>query len=125
MIERYAGALVARARVNARNRRNLPFELTKDDVLALLAECKWKCAVTRTPFSFEKIRNQRPFAPSIDRIDCDAGYVKTNCRIVCVAANYAMNTWGESVLRTMAKHMNRAKPLDTVQCSIGQSAESS
>lgn len=105
----YAMRLVAIARNNAKGRRGIPFSLTKEDMKSMLDRCGWKCSVTSTPFSLEKIANQRPYAPSIDRINCNEGYHAENCRIVCVAANYAMNVWGEGVLRKIAGHMLRAE----------------
>jgi hypothetical protein len=122
-IERFALRLLAVARGNAKRRRGLPFSLTQADVLQLLRSAGWRCSVTRTPFSLDRVGNQRPYAPSIDRIDSAVGYVPENCRIVCVAANMAMNTWGESVLRTLALHMTRARVLDTVQPPIEQAKE--
>jgi hypothetical protein len=110
-------ALVAwgRARLNAKGRRQLEFTLPRDDVLDLLEDCRWRCAVTRTPFSMDVCgpRNQRPFAPSLDRIDNARGYIPGNVRIVCVAANIAMNTWGEGVLLRMLDGRRNGRVLDT------------
>ena len=107
----YAYRVLARARQNAKGRRGILFDLTKEDVLALLHEANWRCAVTRTPFILDAVgtRGDRPLAPSIDRKDSTKGYTRENCRIVCVAANFAMNRWGDWVLRTMLTHMHRAK----------------
>lgn len=107
----YARRLVARSRSNAKGRRALAHELTYEDVLKLLWDADWRCAVTATPFSLVEVgpRKQRPYAPSIDRIDNSLGYVQGNCRMVCTAANYAMNTWGEEVLRHLARNIQRAK----------------
>ena len=110
-IMRYAMNMVAVARQNAKARgsrkRVIPFDLSRDDIKRLLDACGWKCAVTGTPFSLDKVGTRKPFAPSIDRIRCDEGYHVGNCRIVCVATNYAMNVWGESVLHKLASHMAR------------------
>lgn len=107
----FANRLVAVARQNAKNRRRgtrqIPFTLTKDDIKALLDKCGWKCAVTGTPFSLQRVGKHRPFAPSIDRIDCASGYHMDNCRMVCVATNMAMNVWGEGVLKVLAKNMQK------------------
>jgi hypothetical protein len=43
-----------------------------------------------------------PFSPSIDRIDTVGGYTTDNVRLVCVAANFALNQWGDDVLRRLA-----------------------
>ena len=91
------------ARNNARGRRGLPFTIQFDDMLALAERDLWGCSVTRIPFSLEIVAGKKPYAPSIDRIDSRLGYVVGNCRLVCVAANYAMNVWGEVVLRRMTR----------------------
>lgn len=97
--------LIARARHNAKS-RGKEFCLQKEDAPILLSECNYRCSVTRTPYSVEfRSRDGRtPFAPSIDRIDSSKGYHMENCRLVCTAANYAMNTWGESVIIEMLRH---------------------
>jgi hypothetical protein len=110
----FALRLVAVARQNAKSKRRangeLPFSLSKEDIKALLDKCGWRCAVTGTPFSLQKIGKHSPFAPSIDRIDCSDGYHPDNCRMVCVAANVAMNVWGEGVLKVLAENMIRMLP---------------
>lgn len=117
----FARLMVARSRSNARNGRLLrEHELTTDDVDRMLAECDFRCSVTRVPFSLRKIgpRQQRPYAPSIDRTDNAVGYVRGNCRMVCAAANIAMNTWGEGVLHHLIRHAKLSKVLD-VQLDSG------
>lgn len=64
-----------------------------------------KALTFKNPF---KNCSKNPYSPSIDRIDSRIGYTKSNCRIVCVAANYAMNEWGDSVLRELALSMVHA-----------------
>jgi len=62
------------------------------------------CVLTGLPFNYSKSSPyfRRPFAPSLDRIDSVKGYEKDNVRVVCYAANAAMNEWGEDVLRVVA-----------------------
>ena len=100
--------LFVRARLNARGRRAIAFDLTVDDVWTMLDASAWRCAVTRTRFSLEVHSGKRPFAPSIDRIDSATGYTRKNCRIVCVATNYAMNVWGEFVLHRLLQSYRAA-----------------
>jgi hypothetical protein len=59
------------------------------------------------PFEFERRwRGQRrPFAPSLDRINSAKGYVYSNCRLVCVAVNIAMNEWGLEPLLRVAREL--------------------
>ena len=80
--------------------RNIPFELTKKDILELYKDCSGRCAVTGIPLDFGKRQKgeRYPWIPSIDRIDSTKPYTKENARLVCAAANYAMNKWGEAVL---------------------------
>lgn len=70
-----------------------------------------RCSVSGIPFDLNKCvaSRRRPFAVSIDRIDCSAGYTKENCRIVCVAVNYAMSDWGLGVLERIAYGLVGAK----------------
>lgn len=104
-ILKFAYKVLGTARQNARGRRGIIFELTRDDLHRMLNEAGWQCAVTRTEFTLEVINGKRPFAPSIDRIDSRIGYLPGNCRIVCVAANYAMNCWGEMVLKRLLRNL--------------------
>lgn len=94
----------ARAKQNARVRKGgIPFDISRDDIIRLLEAANWRCAVTGVLFSTEKISGRAPFAPSIDRVDSAKGYTPDNCRVVCVAANYAMNIWGDDVLWRLFK----------------------
>jgi hypothetical protein len=99
--------LITTARQNAKGRRQIPFSLTSEDAETLLEQARWRCSVTGATFSLEKINGKRPFAPSIDRIDSEKGYTLSNCRVVCVATNYAMNVWGDEVLLTLIHHAKR------------------
>ena len=86
---------------SARKRPN--YHLTEDDEKYLVDRCAGACELTGTPFSAERYgAHKAPFAPSIDRIDSSKGYTRENCRIISVAANFAMNEWGEEVLRKLA-----------------------
>ena len=106
-ILRYLERAYRRARNNALGRRGIPFTLTAGDVSAMIEAGDWKCAVTHLQFSLEVVAGQRPYAPSIDRRDSSLGYDAQNCRVVCVAANYAMNVWGDAVLHKMLDSMRR------------------
>ena len=83
-LDRYLLTVLARAKQNAKGRKIKEFNLSKDEVLDLLKQGDYRCAVTNTPFSLDVLSHdgRKPFAPSIDRIDNAAGYVKENCRIV-------------------------------------------
>ena len=93
---------------NARNRLRFPnhAELTEEDLIALWEECEGRCAITGLKFSNEKIgagKAKRVFAPSVDRIDPAEGYSLENCRLVMVAVNFAMNSWGEETYLRLAR----------------------
>lgn len=78
--------------------------LTLDQLQAIAASQGYCCSVTGLLFSNEKIghANSRPYFPSLDRKDSSKGYTPDNCRLVSIAANYAMNAWGEDVFTKIA-----------------------
>ena len=92
---------------NARRRSKesgLGFSLNTRDIVALMAEQAGRCAASGLPFSVSKFPayRSRPFAPSIDRMDNARGYTRDNVRLVCIAANIAINEWGEDVFTRIA-----------------------
>jgi hypothetical protein len=104
----------ARDAVNAANSRNKKMgffeELTLSDLICLWNACKGKCSVSGLDFSFVRLGNgkaQRPFAPSLDRIDPAKPYTRNNVRIVLQVANFAMNAWGLSPLHQLAEGVLR------------------
>ena len=99
-----------KARPHARTGRLKVVSLTTQQVIDLAEEGGWCCAVTGLPFTLEVINGRRPYAPSVDRIDNSLDYVPGNVRIVCTAANLAMNVWGEQVLLRMMRGIRSKKP---------------
>jgi hypothetical protein len=99
----------ARDAVNAANSRNKKMgyseEFKLEDLIFLWNECKGKCFISGLEFSFLRVGSgqaQRPFAPSLDRIDSAKPYTRGNVRIVLQVANFAMNAWGLSPLHQLA-----------------------
>jgi hypothetical protein len=85
--------------------RGVVFEIEFSQILAMAQRQRWTCAVTGIKLDCEKPEGSRrsPFTPSIDRIVPADGYVPGNVRVVCLAANFAMNEWGDDVLRHLAE----------------------
>ncbi len=91
------------ARKNAKVRA-MEFKLTRADLAIIWERSGGRCELTGLKFDLFK-RNEyrrRPFAPSIDRIDSATGYSASNCRLVVVAINLAMNEWGHEVFAKIA-----------------------
>lgn len=68
------------------------------------------CAVSGLPFDLETGKGRwvkRPFTPSIDRIEAGGPYVESNCRLVCLIVNEAMNAWGLEPLLTLARSLTK------------------
>lgn len=96
--------------------RNFEWSLTRADFDTLVDASNMRCSVTGIPFDLSPVGEdslRRPFYPSLDRIDSKLGYTIGNCRMVCVAANIAMQQWGEEVLRRLAigffQHQNLSR----------------
>lgn len=100
-----------------RRRRREP-DLSHEAIVALLDRSARRCEVTGIPFSLAKApgTSRRPFAPSIDRRDNGLPYSLANCRLACVAANVAINVWGEQVFGRLAMAFLAPElpPVDTV-----------
>lgn len=83
------------------------FSIDEADLLRVAARSNWRCAVSGVRFSLDVARKRKPFAPSLDRIDCSLGYVPGNVRLVCVAVNIALADWGDAVFEKIALHYAR------------------
>ena len=97
-------AVLSRARRSARS-RNLTIEVDLEFLRSLWEAQQGCCAVSGLAFTDEQHEEafvKTPFAPSLDRIDSSKGYMKGNARLVCMAANFALNQWGDEVLRRLA-----------------------
>ena len=86
-------------------KKGLPFEITQASLVRMVKKCDGKCQLTGIPFSEKNPTKafRRPWMPSVDRINNRKGYVRGNCRIVCVAVNQAMGQFGEDALYRIAR----------------------
>ena len=99
-------------RANRCNGHTVPL-FSRADLVALWEECEGKCAVTKLPFSFALEGSslvKRAYAPSLDRIQAGGRYSRANCRLVMVAVNFAMNSWGLDVYLKLASAAVKAQP---------------
>lgn len=85
----------------------LPFSLTFPDLIRLIEAQHFECALTGIPFDMTECGQRgeafrKPLRPSIDRLEAAHGYVLENIRIICTAANVALNEWGEDIFYLMA-----------------------
>lgn len=94
----------------------MSYTLSKADVDRVIQRAWGRCEVTGIDFDWhykvEGAHKPHPFMPSVDRIDHQRGYEPDNVRLVCIAANMAMNQWGEDVLTRMAAAMVLTGKLD-------------
>lgn len=111
-------------RANAKA-RGIEVAITLADIEKMLAISLCRCAVTGIRFSGDRPEGQRirPWLPSLDRIDSRSGYVAGNVRIVCAAANLAMNQFGEVVLFKMAAGMVMYRRIADHSEDIGPNAK--
>lgn len=86
-------------------KREQPFDLTMDYLESVWKRQNGRCALSGLTFHNEVFSNvfvKKPFAPSIDRIDCLGPYIQGNIQLVCTAVNFARGQWGDDVLRQIA-----------------------
>jgi hypothetical protein len=96
---RIAGRLLSSARQRAKKRGTV-VELTAHNVVELLRP--GVCSVTGIPWQAEGFLRHDPWAPSLDRIDSERGYVHGNVRVVVWAYNQAKSDWPEEVFHELA-----------------------
>lgn len=103
---RWVGELYRTAKRNA-GRRNIPFTLSRRQFRSIVLRADGRCMMTGIQFEFDAFEGscRRPFAPSLDRIDSSKGYGATNCRLICVIVNLAMNQWGIEPLMMVAENL--------------------
>jgi hypothetical protein len=105
---RWARILLGRAR-----RRTPDRPLTDADLVMIWERSEGRCAVSGLEFSSTAVgagRARHPFMPSLDQIEPSKGYTANNVRLVCVAANFAMNAWGLDTLISVAKGVIKRPP---------------
>lgn len=101
----------AREQIRAANSRNArkfhsSVRLTEADLVILWDRCGGVCSLSGLPYSGEKIgkgQAQRPYYPSLDRIDPEQPYDVENCRLVLQAVNFALNAFGDEVYLRIAR----------------------
>jgi hypothetical protein len=94
-------AIFAACQKNAR-RRGHECTLTLERVEELIAPMV--CSVTGLPLSTEwDGPDKNPWAPSLDRIDNELGYIEGNVRLVCWAYNLAKGSWPDEVFDKLAR----------------------
>lgn len=94
--------------MNCRNRakkRGIKCTLSAQQLRDLLLRSAGRCELTGLKFSTDGRGSfrSRPYFHSIDRIDSRGDYSIENLRVVCHAANIAMNAWGEDVFAELAR----------------------
>jgi hypothetical protein len=97
----WARTLLSRARY-----RSPEIPLTDADLVMIWERSEGRCAVSGLEFSSIAVgmgRARHPFMPSLDQIEPGRGYTADNVRLVCVAANFAMNAWGLDTLIQVAR----------------------
>jgi len=101
--------------VGSSKSRNLELEITKEDIKKLWEKQGGLCAITHLPMELaksQKITRSRSYSPyrmSVDRIDNNIGYKKSNIRLVCAYVNVMrmdmtdqqLKFWCEAVIKGM------------------------
>ena len=106
----------AKNQINRLRWPELDARLSPADIRDLWAECRGRCSITGIAFSNDQYGQgaaRRAFAPSLDRIDPKGPYTRDNCRFVLVAANFALNAFGDEVFDrlVLARHRRIPNPV--------------
>lgn len=107
-------------------KRGMIYSLTAGDVYAMMAENDFTCAVSGIPFTpkLSEETTATPWAPSIDRITNEQGYIAGNVRVVCLLANLGMNRFGyDALLRLSHGVVRSARPVPESAQNVTQYTE--
>ena len=97
-----AAYMVRSARKRA-TEKNVPFTLTAADIAQIQSIIdRGVCELSGTPFVRTE-GDRHHFAPSLDRIRPELGYVPGNVRVIVWCLNAALGTGGLEVLLTLAR----------------------
>jgi len=101
--EKWCGTIFRQSKRRA-VKHSLDFNIELNYLYKIWEKQDGRCALTDMAFSLKDVDSskRRPFIPSLDRIDRKKGYTKGNVRIVTVAVNMALFTWGDSVFDEVA-----------------------
>ena len=82
-------------------KKNVDFDLTAKWYRELMSNTQ--CEQTGLRFKIYKDGRRHPFGPSIHRVDCTKGYIKSNCQLVIWAYNTAKAEFTDEDVYKMAK----------------------
>jgi hypothetical protein len=97
--------LINSSRHNAK-RYGKEFDIDENDILELYNKQNHKCYW----FGIELIPsvvNRSPYKPSIDRLDCNLGYVKGNIVLSCMAANIGRNNCDAEIFAEFCENLRK------------------
>lgn len=112
-LSEHACMLVRMAKTRAKLKK-VPFDLDQAAVAKMIEDQDYRCEVTGIPFDLwqtgrRAVVRRMPMRPSLDRREPRDGYVIGNVRIICTAANMALNEWGDDVFELIAEGLLRTK----------------
>jgi hypothetical protein len=102
-VEKWFKLLINSSRHNAK-RYGYDFDIDEDYILELFTEQNGKCywyGVNLVP----SMITRSPDKPSIDRLDCQKGYIKGNVVLSCMAANIGRNSCDAGVFELFCKQL--------------------
>lgn len=81
--------------------RNIPVEVTIDDIDRLLEKQEFKCALTCLPISL--IGGKKSWTASVDRIDSSLGYTNSNIQFVHKDVNLMKNRFDQDYFLSICR----------------------
>lgn len=87
------------------SRKNIPFTITKEDLMELWELQEGRCAISKIPMTFE-MDNGRVFTNiSIDQKNAGQGYTKENIQLICQAVNQLKSDWDMNTVLYICKQI--------------------
>lgn len=102
----WAWRLFKQTKQHAKGRR-IMWRLTQADFAEVVRRANGRCEVSGIELQMPESKARGPYGPSIDRIESSKSYSGDNIRIVCVAANLALNRWGMEIFAPVAHGLSK------------------
>ena len=86
-------------------RKNVLFNITKQDLMDLWNKQKGKCAISGISMTYTMDTGRNPYNVSVDQINPSSGYTKDNIQLVCMCVNQLKSDFDMSIILNICENI--------------------